>query len=338
MVNLVHAFPQLGALPVYPIGTYPTPVETAPALAESARVAEVWVKREDLSAEPLGGNKVRRLELFLGEALARRARGVWTYGATGSNHLLATAVYGRRAGLEVHVRYYNMPAPEVLARNRKRVEALATRVDTGATWSAPLEAAWRRLGYRLRSREGLYPIPAGGTSALGILGSIGAGLELAGQVRAGDMPRPDALVVPVGTGGTLVGLALGLELAELAVPVVGVRVVPRLVVNRWWLGHLARAAGRLLRRHGVPAPRRLRRSTIRLAHDQIGAGYGCPTAAADTAVALARAAGLELEPVYSGKALAALLEAGRTWVGERGRLLFVHTFDGSPKALPGAEP
>jgi len=133
-------------------------------------------------------------------------------------------------------------------------------------------------------------------------------------------PVPDAIVAPLGTGGTTAGLVLAMELLGWRTRVVGVRVAPRLVANGWRVRKLARGAARLLRAAGIDVPKRIRELLI---FEGMGRGYGYPTREGEAAGALAGAAGLHLDPTYGAKAFA-MIPA----LSGRGlqRLVFWHTF------------
>ena len=179
---LFRRFPALASLPRAPLGDFPTPVERAQMMAPG-----LWVKREDLAAEPLGGNKVRALELFLGGV--RQGDRVTTVGAAGSTHVLATAVYARQLGARAMVYRWRQETNEVAERVAARI---ATTADEAPVVHGIPQAyalafmAWLR---------GARWIPAGGSAPLGILGQVNAALELASQVAGGKLPNPDRIVV-----------------------------------------------------------------------------------------------------------------------------------------------
>ncbi len=101
MSSLSERWSRLRSLPHVPLATTPTPVERSRALSE-ALGSDVWVKRDDLTGTRYGGNKVRKLEYLLADAMDRRADTIVTTGAAGSHHVLATSIYGRQLGLDVH--------------------------------------------------------------------------------------------------------------------------------------------------------------------------------------------------------------------------------------------
>ena len=310
---LFRRFPALSRLPRAVLGRYPTPVVHAKALAP-----ELWIKREDLAGDPLGGNKVRSLEFLLGGI--EQGERVVTVGAFGSTHVLATATYAHRLGAQPLV--YRWPQEMNVAAERigQRIdaevaEAPRSRSIAGAYLRATL-ARWR----------GARWIPAGGSCPLGILGQVNAALEVADQVGARVLPPPARIVVPLGSGGTAAGLLLGLRIAGLDTEVVGVRVVPRIVANGRRVLGLAAGTARLIQRltdQEVPLPVA---SALRVDHDQFGGAYGRATAAGEAALErCARATGLDVDPTYTAKALAAALAVASAGSGTT---LFWLTFDG----------
>jgi D-cysteine desulfhydrase len=270
----------------------------------------VWVKRDDLTALPYGGNKVRKLELILADARRRGRRAVLTIGAEGSNHVLATAIYARELGFATtRAVLFPQPPSQAVAQRLRAFRELGVEVTrVAAKPLVPLGLAARALASLRRGDGAPYLIGPGGSSPLGALGYVGAALELAAQIAGGAAPEPREIFVPLGSGGTAAGLLLGLRLAGLATRVVAVEVVPRPWVSPWLVARLATAAARLLAERGARvAALRFVASDLDTVRDQLGPGYGAPTPAAVEAVARAAGAGLTLETTYSGKALAALL-------------------------------
>src|SRR5690606_5056181 len=158
---------------------FPTPVEPLEGLSR-ATGAECWIKRDDRSGARYGGNKVRKLELLLGQALARRRRSVVTIGAFGSHHALATAIYGRAVGLEVALGLYPQPlTPHVLD------DLLADQAAGAHLVWTPHPAVAAVYAQVMARAADTQLVPAGGSSALGTLGYVEGALELADQVRAG---------------------------------------------------------------------------------------------------------------------------------------------------------
>jgi len=279
------------------IGSYPTPVQRIDALSQPE--ADLWVKRDDLTQREYGGNKVRKLEHTLADALARGASRVVTVGAAGSHHVLATTYFGMRAGLEVEAVLVAQPRTAHVVDVLRAGLGLGLHAFPVSSWAAVPFAVARRVA------RGSRFIPIGGSSVIGSMGYVTAARELAAQVRDGVLPEPDVCVVALGSGGTAAGLAAGFEAEGLGTRVVGVCVSRPAWALRLGARFLAWAA---LRRMRVPAT--LSRIVRRLTADAryIGDGYGHASAAGDEATIVARdAAGIVLDPTYTAKAFASAL-------------------------------
>lgn len=329
---LFRRFPVLEAsIPWLQLGDWPTPVTR---VTEPPRgfAGTLWVKRDDRSSDRYGGNKVRKLEYLLADARSRGAGRIITTGVVGSHHCLATAVHGRRAGFPVTLVVFPQPdtphSREIAALN----EAWADEVrHCGSFVSQPFaEAAvrWRHRG------EQPYVIPGGGSNPRGALGYVGGALELAEQVEEGLLPRPDTITVAAGTLGTLAGIAIGAAMTNLADRIVGIRIVPPTVANPVVLGRLVEGAVRLLTAAGVPAPDpRLVVKRVELVGNWIGGGYGHPTEWGERATAWFGDRGLELDPSYTAKTVAGLLDRLEEEGG--GTHVYWHTLS---SVVPRAEP
>jgi len=305
------------------LGDWPTPLERAGALGGAIGVAELTVKREDRSSARYGGNKVRALEFLL--AGAPPGTVFVTLGGTGSTHCLATAVHAAAAAGRAVLAQFpqpETPTSRAVAAACRAQAALVVRARTRGLLPLAVLDAWRRAG-ALGPRRW---IPGGGAHPRAVVGHVLAGLELAAQVDA----PPQAIVLPLGTGGTAAGLALAVTALGWPTRVVGVRVAPWIVANRWRTTWLANAARRLLAHRGVPLP------APRSLHlvDGLGQGYGHPTPDGEAAARLASEHGLTLDPTYGAKAFAFLLQRG-TWNVQR--VVFWHTFAAPfPQAEPAA--
>lgn len=330
---LYRSYPGLrGRLPWQRLGTFPTPVARLAALGRQVGHDQLYVKRDDLSGSLYGGNKVRKLEFSLADAAGEGGRPIVTFGAAGSNHVLATTLYARELGLPTVGVMVPQPVQAYVRRNLLANQAAGCHLlDADGLRALPRLAeawiaAWRAHGARP------YLLPPGGSSTLGVIGYVEAALELAAQVAEGLLPEPDFAFVPVGTCGTLAGLVAGLKLAGLRTVPVGIRVYSRKTANERVTAFLANRALRLLRRLDPAVPAiQVRPDDVVMRHGWFGPTYGQFTRAGVAAVHQARAAeGLELEGCYSGKAMAAFLELMRQ-PAQRGRVgLFVDTHNSRP--------
>jgi D-cysteine desulfhydrase len=302
------------------IGKYPTPVRRLDGFSSEA--AELWIKDDGLTAEPYGGNKVRKLELILAHAAERGARRIVTTGAGGSHHVLSTAIYARRVGIPVAAVLCPQPFSEHAERTLRASLAFGVEPIVARSMSSvPLVMA-RVL------RRGDYLVPAGGSSTLGTLGYVHAVSELTEQIRAGALPEPDCIFAALGSGGTVAGLLAGVVREGLKSEVIGVNVAVSAPLATALTLRLAVGATRA--DGGSAGWLRLRRR-LRVDPSQRGAGYGHRTAAGDDASARAESIGLTLDPTYTAKTFAAALEALRpARAQERRIVLYWHTLNAAP--------
>jgi D-cysteine desulfhydrase len=307
MLPLLARFPSLAALPRAELGRFPSPVEFLPGTMGRP---PLWLKRDDLNTEPphLGGNKVRALEFLLGGIGPGDT--VITLGGEGSTHVLATVRHAARLGARsVIVRW-----PHEMNDAACIVEQAAERDSTRAV-RAPNAAMAVLAGIleRVRAPSGRVRIvPIGGSTPLGTLGHVNAALELVAQIESGLLPRPERIIVPLGSGGTAAGLSLGLAIAGLPTEVIAARIAPRLGANAWRVRRLAHATARLIERHSGERITRVAREQLRVDHTVFGGAFGRVLPAGDTlAREIAAERGLRLDGTYGAKAIAAAVAAAR---------------------------
>lgn len=331
---LFDAYPALAQkLAHLPLAELPTPVQPMPSLGAALGHDALYVKRDDLSGEIYGGNKVRKLEWLLAEARARDSRAVLTFGTAGSNHCLATALYARSLGLDAISILSPQANAWTVGRNLKMgYHAGAELYYYESESAAERGAGWQTAKRLIRDEPPPHVIRRGGSSALGTVGFVNAGLELAAQVAAGEMPRPDLLYVALGTMGTAAGLALGLAAAGLDTRVVAVRVVHPRYGNEADFRLLFDKTAAMLHRLDDSFPRLTADdASYEIRHDQFGEKYAVYTPAGLEAVELVgRHEGLALEGTYTGKAMAALVADARDGrLGDR-TVLFWNTYNSRP--------
>jgi D-cysteine desulfhydrase len=317
---LHQRFPDLAeTLPHLWLSERPTPVRELAGLG-------IWMKEDGrFGSGGWGGNKVRKLEWLIPDAKRCGRQSILTFGGLGTNWGLATALYAREHGLATALALVDQPVDDHVRAQLARLEASGARIHRTHTKARTVAMLPWLLARNARGGRPPYLLPAGGSSAVGALGYVEAALEIAAQVKDGSLSEPAHVVVPVGTGGTAAGLALGFQIAGLRSRVVGVVVNDQLRLDGRAIARLARRTAALLKRRGARLGRlRLEPDMLDLTRDQIGPGYGHPTEAAGGAAALAAEEGLSLDPVYTAKAMAGLLE-----LRDVGRLadpvLFAHT-------------
>jgi len=314
----------LAKIPIRTFAHLPTPVEQV----ELEGGLKCWIKRDDLSHPTYGGNKVRKLEFLVGEALRRECNAVATMGGTGTNHGLATAIFAEAEGLKCHLALFPQPVTDHVLQSLKLYHAHGAQLHLFGTFArAAVFLAARELAGRTgHSDERLMVFGPGGSSPLGTLGFVNAAFELAEQIRAGELPEPARIYCPLGSNGTLAGLALGMRLTGLKSRIIGIRVTPLVGANSFFVASLANKTLALLQRHGAALnASRIGQGEITIDHSYYGGTYGLPTEAGEAAQASAAAAGIGLEPTYTAKAFAAVLE-DLQGAKEDGPVLYWNTF------------
>ena len=326
---LKELFPVLARrVPRTRLADLPTPVSRH-NVNVGGKEHEVAVKHDDVTGKIYGGNKVRKLEFLLRRAADRKAKRIATFGTVASNHALATALYAKSLGFECTCFLSHQTKTPNCARVLNMHLANGTEIVRFGGKRADMVATMRRY---LQGREA-WAIPPGGSNWLGVIGFVNAGLELAQQVRSGELQEPEYLYVANGTMGTASGLTLGLALAALDTEVQAIRVTHKFVANRQAMRSLIAKTATLMHMLDESVPTDLaNRVRLSFRDDFFGDGYARTTEEADRAVEFAEAElGLVLETTYTGKALAALLHDLR---GSASNVLFWNTYNS--RALPAS--
>jgi L-cysteate sulfo-lyase len=303
----------------------PTPLERLDNLSRHLGGPEIWIKRDDCTVVATGGNKVRKLEWLIGEARQQDATHVVTQGAVQSNHVRQTAAVARRFGMTCTA----LLEHRIDTNDRDYLNSgnvLLDRLFDCAIEYRPsgldMNAAAETKGAALREAgEKAYVIPGGGSNRVGALGYVSCAQELMQQADEMGL-RIDHVVTATGSAGTQAGLVVGLQGVNAGVPVLGIGVrLPR-AQQEANVHRLAEATAEYVGvRGGIP------RDSVVANCDHVGAGYGIPTdGMAEAVQMLARQEGILLDPVYSGKAMAGLIDLIRKGAFRAGEtVVFLHT-------------
>jgi L-cysteate sulfo-lyase len=314
----------LSRFPRVKLGHLHTPLEPMAALSRALGGPNLFVKRDDCTGLATGGNKTRKLEFLMGQALEQGAEIIVTQGAVQTNHGRQTAAAAARLGLECEIlleRRVRQPEPGYEVQGNVLLDRMF-----GATLSfhdpGDMNALALARTEELRSQgRKAYFIPGGGSNVVGALGYVDCALELLQQANDTGL-RIDYLVHATGSTGTQAGLLAGLEGANTGIPVLGISVRQPKARQEDAVYALAQATADHL---GVKGG--IDRSRVVAYSDYVGEGYGVPTPAMVEAVALtARCEGILLDPVYSGKGMAGLIDLVRKGFFRRDEnVVFLHT-------------
>lgn len=308
-----------------PVAHLPTPLEPLENLSRELGGPEIWIKRDDCTGLASGGNKTRKLEFLMAEAKAEGADIVLTQGATQSNHARQTAAVAAKLGMDCHLLLEDRTGsddPNYKENGNVLLDHLHGATTERRLGGLDMNAELETMAERMRS-EGRrpYAIPGGGSNPTGALGYVNCALELVSQ--ANDLGLGiDHLVHATGSSGTQAGLIVGLKAMHAGIPLLGIGVrAPQQKQEETVFGLAERTAEKL----GCPGV--VRREDVRANCDYVGEGYGIPRADTIEAIEMfARLEGILLDPVYTGKGAAGLIDLCRKRAFKKGeRVVFLHT-------------
>lgn len=317
--------------PRFSLGHFPTPVQHLSRLSRRLGGPQIYVKRDDCTGLAFGGNKTRKLEFLVGDALLGGADTILTAGAAQSNHCRQTAAASVRAGMECHLLLGGTP-PDQPTGNLLLDQILGAVIHWSGLQRRGEELEEMAESLRSKGRRP-YVIPYGGSNALGALGYVDAMEEYAGQSRETD-GFPDAMVFASSSGGTHAGIVVGALRTGYAGKIIGIGIDKEGRPEGSFAGQITQLIGETLQLSGGPGSGGMAIPTVDLREEFASAGYGAVTGREREAISLlAREEALLLDPVYTGRAMAGLIAMIRN--GEfrpNERVLFWHT-GGGPSLL-----
>lgn len=313
----------------------PTPLQPLPRLSQALGGINVWIKRDDCTGLAGGGNKTRKLEFLLGEALAQKSDAVITQGAVQSNHVRQTAAAAAACNLPCYGLLEDRLGSDAHNANEngnvllnKIFQARLSRHPAGADMDGEMQKLATQLTAAGKHKNP-YIIPGGGSNAVGALGYANAALELVEQANDRRL-KIDHIVHATGSSGTQAGLVAGLRGINANIPLLGISVRAARRAQEERVLQLARDTAALLQLGDA-----IKAADVCVNDDYVGPGYGIP--AADTLDAIALLATLEgvlLDPVYSAKGMAGLIDLARNGkFSKHANIIFIHT--GGAQALSG---
>lgn len=303
----------------------PTPLERLDRLTKELGGPEIWIKRDDCTGLSTGGNKTRKLEFLMAEAEAQGADTVITQGATQSNHARQTAAFAAKRGLACHILLEDRTGsndPNYNTNGNVLLDHLHGATTSRRAGGLDMAAEMEVLADRLRA-EGRKPyvIPGGGSNPTGALGYVNCAFELVGQANDRGLVI-DQIVTATGSAGTQAGLVTGLKALNAEIPLLGIGVRAPKEKQEENVFALAQKTAEKLGCPGVVS-----RGDVVANCDYVGQGYGIPRADTLEAIAMfAQLEGILLDPVYSGKGAAGLIDLIRKGQFRKGqRVVFLHT-------------
>jgi len=308
---------RVGSLPRVRLAHLPTPLEEATRLSRELGF-RVFLKRDDQTGLATGGNKARKLEFLMGDAVSKGADVVITTGGPQSNHARQTAAAAARLGMR-SVLVLSGDAPSVFSGNLLLDRFLGAEV--ALVGEEDPSAAMEEIAREVEARGCTpYVIPLGGSSPIGAAGYVLAMLELFSQAAEAGITIGH-VVTAVGSAGTIGGILVGTRLLDPTVKVTGISVGRGAGEVAGMSADVANRTARLLE-----LPLEFKEEDVTIFDDYVGEGYGIPTAACWDAIRkTASFEGVILDPVYTGKAMAGLMDLGAGYFDGPGCVVFLHT-------------
>jgi len=302
---LSRKFPKFHGFSKLSLTNLPTPLQKLSKLSELQNIPNVWIKRDDLCNPKYGGNKPRKYEYVLADAINKKKINIVTIGGIGSNHALANSIYAQALGLNSEVYLFDQPLTEAVRRNLLCDYKYNAKIHYSPS---PVGIAFKVIWKLIRDRKA-YLIMPGASTPLGTIGFVNAGLEIAEQIKNGEMPEPDHLFAAVGSAGTCAGLLIGLELAGLKTKLHGIGVSMLMFTSKKNVLKLAKNTLKLMRKFdpSIPDVSQNFDKRLEVTHDFFGGEYGRVTYEGLEAIDIAKNDGIKLEPTYTGKTFSGLL-------------------------------
>jgi len=309
----------------------PTPVER---LGQQDRrgnnkQGQAWIKRDDLTHREYGGNKIRKLDFIIAEAMAQGKKRIVTFGAIGTNHGVATSMMCQQKGLACTVYLFDQPISKTVQQNLQLMQHYgAELVYCGSLFATVLR--YYLNAYRWDKES--YFLFAGGSNIAGTIGFVNAAFELKEQINRCEIPEPDVIVCPVGSSATLAGLTIGCQLAGMKTVVKGIRVAPAYLgpfpaCTTGTVSALMKKTQAYLEQFDV-VPKNKWKKPI-LINDYYGEGYGVATRPGELAQLSMLQQGIKVEQTYTAKAVAAFYDE---LASVEGTCLYWHTYNSQEMA------
>jgi D-cysteine desulfhydrase len=327
-------------LPYIPLASLPTPLQKLSTLSRILSIPNFYIKRDDLTSTTasgtylFGGNKTRKLEFVLADAIYHRAKSVMTFGGVGSNHAAATAIYAHYLGLSAICLLKDQPNSVIVQRNL----LLMHRHGAMMHWFPSMterNAHALTIFLEHKNRHGNFPyvIPPGASTPLGAVGYVNAALELKEQIDQCLMPMPDYIYVAVGSMGTISGLLLGCKLAKIPAKIIGINTDPETSLDEINTGikKLFNETNLFLNKLDSSIPlHTIDRKEIVVLNNFCGEKYGlCTLDGAIYRDILKSCENILLDSTYTAKAFAGMIHHTYITKTNKSVILFWHTWDSS---------
>ncbi|MDH4128616.1 MAG: pyridoxal-phosphate dependent enzyme [Spirochaetota bacterium] len=328
MISLFKYFPQIKEkVPWVTLGNFPTRVTLLSNIVKNLPIKSFWVKRDDETSSIFGGNKIRNLEFEFGKIIQLKKKLILAYGSIGSNFTVACCMFGKHFNIPVNLILFDTVRTEDVENNYKINSALANKITfSKSIMFLPYYVIKEVINTHHMDR---YLMPPGGTSPLSVLGYINAMFELKEQIDNHELPIPNYIFLPVGTGGTIAGLLIGKTILKLPIKIIGITVFEKFLTNISMIKILIYRSVKYfnsIANTNISAKKIF--SEINLVNDFLGDGYAHPTNESNSTIKLLMDnEGLILDGTYTGKGMAGAINIIKSSLKSNDNVLFWHSYN-----------
>lgn len=317
----------LSRYPRHFLAHLPTPLERMDRLTAELGGPNIWIKRDDCTGLSTGGNKTRKLEFLIGEAILEGADMVMTQGATQSNHARQTAAFAAKVGMDCHILLEDRTGSNNPNYNHNgnvlldHLHGATTQKIKGEALNMNAELEKVAQDYRDKTGRKVYTVPGGGSNATGALGYVNCAFEMLAQFNKRHL-KIDHIVHATGSAGTQAGLIVGLKAMNAQIPLLGIGTNAPKDKQEAKIFALAEKTAEKLGCSGI-----VKREDVIANTDYVGQGYGIPSEGGQEAIKMfAELEGILLDPVYSAKGAAGLIDLVRKGLFKKEEnIVFLHT-------------
>jgi 1-aminocyclopropane-1-carboxylate deaminase/D-cysteine desulfhydrase-like pyridoxal-dependent ACC family enzyme len=311
---------------------FPTPVQNLGNLEKALGTkANLFIKRDDLTSPLYGGNKARKLEFTMGDVLAKGSKRIITGGGLGSHMTVSMAAFAKQYNITTDVVLFQQPVNEHVKTNMLLDKYFGANMEYSSNYAAfAVDIAKKYMEGLVKDGKPPYLILPGDSNALADLGYVNAAFEIRDQVKAGKMPEPDYIFVAAGSCGTMAGLLAGLRIAGLKTKVVGIQVSEQFVTNEGVVARLAEQQLRFIEKNSSVdlSGIHFKKQDVIMLNDYLGGGYGHSTEKAEKAIELLKnSENIKLDPTYTGKAMAAMIDFSALPQNAGKNIMFIDTYN-----------
>jgi D-cysteine desulfhydrase len=321
MLTIFLKYPKLKNIPHIALGDFPTPIIEKNILKNN----KLWIKCDNLSNKKYGGNKVRKLEFSLAQVIKKNKTRIITGGGIGSNMTVAVSLFAKEYNIKINSILFKQPINDYVKKNLILTKSLSDNCIISDNYIFFVKNFIKEIiKFSIKDKEIPYILLPGDSNSISNLGYLNAFFEIENQFFEIKEKFPDYIFVAGGSGGTLAGLLCGLILSDKTSKIVASCVSDKIIMNYFNIENLVEKTFRLLNKYGIYTPKFKIKDFLHIDLYSLGKGYGYCTDKSISAFNFAKDNGIILDPCYTSKSFATLLEYDRKFKNKT--FLFVNTF------------